>query len=102
MNKIIFNVIRTYEIVTPESAENCDFEECGTEWESDCDLRDVLFEIKEIGVSNIQSWNKEINIEGYTYTDYRYSSETTNRLTITGPERAISRLHKVLKAKFNK
>jgi len=99
MNKL-FNVVRTYEIVTPESAEQGDFEECGTEWESDCDLKDVLFEIKEIGVSHIQGWNKEINIEGFTYTNYRDSSETTNRLTITGPERAISRLYKVLKAKF--
>ena len=95
----LFIVSKTYEIVTPESAEEGDAEERGFEFENTkMTLAEVLSEVRDLGSHHVQS-NRSTQISLYgqgEYVDYSTGDTKTYALHIRGPSRAISRLEDIL------
>ena len=82
---MIFSISKTYEVITPESAEVGDAEDRGFEWEGrEFTFRDLVKAIKYDGYSETSSWPLTeaaarkhapwITTEGDT--DYRTGAET--------------------------
>lgn len=95
----LFIVSKTYEIVTPESAEEGDVEERGFEFENTkMTLAEVLYEVKDLGSHVVQrDGSTRISLYGQGESvDYRTGDTTTYALHIRGPSRAISRLEDIL------
>jgi hypothetical protein len=103
-----FIVAKTYEVVTPESAEYGDAEERGFEYEdTPMTLRDVMREIYELGYFEGQYTStvnpKYDNITLYQGSegdvDYQTGAETRYALHIKAPANALKRIDTVLKDK---
>ncbi len=89
-----FNVSKTFQTVTPESAEEGDFSEQDFIYEDrDLGLKYLLDEIKDLGYYELQANGAHITLYGADAdVDYTDASETTYALHITGPTRAVRRL----------
>jgi hypothetical protein len=98
----IFKVSKTYQCVTPESAEHGDFSDQGYEWQDkDYSLRELLYEIKSQGNEYAQLNNDNYaDIYGWNYTsDYKTGEDTTPCLHVSGSSRAMNRLMKIIEVK---
>lgn len=96
----LFTVSRTYDIVTPESAQQGDFSESGYVYEpKKMTIRDVLSEINSLGYfENLQDHNGSQSLYAAdAYTDYHDGSETREALHIDASERVMRRLTQLLK-----
>lgn len=98
--KPIFTVSKTYEVVTPESAEYGDVEDSGFIFRKEpMTLREVMRHIDNMSVIHNQpSWSG-LSIYGEAVQDYRDGSETSETLHVSGPTRALRRLEKLLNKK---
>ena len=99
-----FKVGKTYEVVTPESAEHGDAEERG--WQFDTEpmtLRETMREIEKLGGYEA-SWNTsqaykvtQVTLYGIDAdTNYQTGADTTYALHISGPANAMRRLKQLL------
>jgi len=98
----LFTVSRTYDIVTPESAEQGDVSESGYVYEPEkMTLRDVLSEIKSLGYfENLQDYNGSQSLYGVDADiDAADGSETREALHIDASERVMRRLTQLLRYK---
>lgn len=99
----MFKVSKTYDVVTPESAEYGDFADSGFIYEStDMSLRDLLEEINSLGYyehnSNAFDNANHISLYGVdSEIDYSDASETREALHIEASPRALKRLGRILK-----
>jgi hypothetical protein len=106
-----FTVSKTYEVVTPESAEEGDVEDRGFEYEKTrMSLRDLIREIKDLGSFEFDSspmtiteivrrGNAGASLTLYTmdtHTNYQTGAETSYALHIKGSPRAMKRLGEIL------
>ena len=98
-----FKVGKTYEIITPESAEHGDAEERG--WVFDATpmtLRELIREIEELGgvepdSSPVPRKGTRLTLyESDPDTDYQTGAETREALHIRAPENAMRRLKQIL------
>ena len=98
-----FKVGKTYEVVTPESAEHGDAEERG--WVFDTEpmtLRELIREIEKLGAFEPDSLpvpRKGTRLSLYGLdpdVDYQTGAETTEQLHIRAPENAMRRLKQLL------
>lgn len=106
-----FTVSKTYEVVTPESAEEGDVEDRGFEYEkTKMSLRDLIREIEDLGSFEFDSspmtiaeivrrGNAGASLTLYTMdsdTDYGTGAETSYALHVKGSPRAMKRLGEIL------
>ena len=96
-----FNVSKTYQTVTPESAQHGEIASQGYYFKDlTLSLREVLHEIKKSGVAYVQSYRSEssVNIYGRSnIEDLKTLEEETICIHVDGPARMIARLVKILK-----
>jgi hypothetical protein len=95
----VFYVSKTYDITTPESASNGDFEESGFVYsKTPMRLGELLQELESLGYyENLQETDGSQSLYATDgYTDYSDGSETREAIHIEGPKRAMRRLYKIL------
>ena len=96
----LFNVSRTYDVVTPESAERGDFTESGFVFEKTAmTLKQVFSELRSLGYfENLQdTCNSQSLYSADADIDYRDGSETREALHIDASPRVMRRLTRLLK-----
>lgn len=92
-----FKVSKTYDVVTPESAEHGDVDDRGHDFEDEpMSLREALREIRNIGPecgSHVTPHGGRVSIYGTdSDTDYRTGAETTHAIHVRGKDRNLKRL----------
>jgi len=94
----MYKVSKTYDVVTPESAEQGDFSESGFVYEEkSVDLTELLEEIKELGYyENYHPKQKHQSLYGEPDTDLYTGADTTYALHVRGSKEAMSALDAVL------
>ena len=95
----MFKVGISYSEVTPESAKHGDFSDTGwdREPEDNWSLTDFLREVENQGYEHISGYGSSIDIYGSFYTDcYQTGTERQTCIHVSGPERQIKRLIKIL------
>lgn len=99
--KTLFNVSKTYQVVTEESASHGDFSEGGFEFEdSSMSLREILDEVNSLGYFEVNDSTDQIGLYGVDPDiDYQSGEETTYALHIDASPRAIARLKRLLTKK---
>ena len=100
MSKQFFNVSKTYDVVTPESASRGDTAENDFVYESrPMTLKQVLEEVQSLGYcENFQPGSGSQSLYGVDPSDVDYSTgaETREALHIDGSDRAMARLNALL------
>jgi hypothetical protein len=96
--KKLFVVSKTYDIVTPESAEHGDYSESGFIFEREnMTLRELLNELKELGgFDNLHGTGRQSLYAIDSIKDYYDGSETSYAIHVNGPKRALKRLSAIL------
>jgi hypothetical protein len=104
-----FEVGKTYDVVTPESAEEGDFAESGWVYEPTVmTLREAFDEIANLGGFEPSEWPMPVTGTHLTLyqidgnTDYRTGAETREALHIAGRPGPMKRLRQLLKARMHK
>jgi hypothetical protein len=100
--KTIFQVAKTYQTVTPESAEMGDFEDSGFIFErrNDYSLKDIIDEINQNSVEHCQENGNGFDIYFSSYcSDYQTGEDTSECLHVSANPRAVKRLTKLFKNK---
>lgn len=95
----MYQVSKTYSIVTPESAEQGDYAETGFMFEpKEMSLEDVLLEVKDLGYyENFQP--QDLSQSLYTTDpemDYHTGEDTYYGLHINADEVSMQKLNKIL------
>jgi hypothetical protein len=98
----IFLVSQTFTETTIESAEQSDFSDSGFVFEKTyMKIVEILDELQNQGIEHAQfSGNKRIDLYGHVNTYFVDGSESQNCLHITGKEKHINRLAKIIACKF--
>jgi hypothetical protein len=99
-----FEVGKTYEVITPESAEEGDAEERGWVFKPEMmSLRDTVREIEELGSFEPDSWPMPMTgtqlslYQSDVDEDYETGAETREVLHIRGSAGAMKRIRQIVK-----
>ena len=95
----MFTVSKTFDLVTPESAEDGEAAESGFVFEDyRMTLREVLRELQDMGGGNLQRTYNGLTLYAYdAETDYRTGDSTTYALHVVASPRNINRLSRFVK-----
>lgn len=106
----MFTVSKTFDVVTPESAEHGDIADSGFEYQDRAmTLREVLRTIESEGCTEPSSWpcTLENFANGRVWftsvdpdVDYRTGESTTYAIHVDGSSRNLARLYRFLSAKY--